>query len=253
MKKSLIIILLLTLNILTAFSQDINTENQKIISDFIACVKQQNREELSNKIAFPFKRDYPLPPIKNRQEFLNRFNEVFDDSLIKMIVVSKPDRDWSEMGWRGLMLHNGQVWLDGNGRLIAVNYQTVTEREKKSHLITQEKNLLHASIKAFRQPVCVLETKKFRIRIDDMGNGNYRYASWSLKNSMSDKPDLVIENGEFIAEGTGGNHRFEFKNEDYVYSCSITVLGQKDDPPALLTIFKADKEILSQPASIVER
>lgn len=252
MKKSFIAIILLTVQFLTASGQVDSAKNQKVISDFIASVKQENKDELSGKIVFPLKRGYPLPPIKNKQEFINRYNEVFDEDLVKMIVNSRPDRDWSQMGWRGLMLGNGQLWLDENGRLIAVNYHSAAEIKKKDLLIAKEKKLVHQSIKEFERPVCSLVTKKFRIRIDEMGNGKYRYASWSLQNKQSDKPDLIIENGEFIPEGSGGNHRYEFKNDGYVYSCSITLLGEKNEPPAHLTIYKGDKEILSQPATIIE-
>jgi hypothetical protein len=253
MKKLCLAILLLTLPFLTAFSQDETADQQKVISDFISCVKQQNKDELSGKIAYPLRREYPLPSIKNKQEFINRYHEVFDDSLVKMIVTSRPEQDWSKMGWRGIMLHNGQLWLDEDGRLIAVNYQSAAERDKRAMLIDKDRSQLHPTIKDFKRPACLLETRKFRIRIDDMGNGNYRYASWSLQNQQRDKPDLIIENGQFIPEGTGGNHRYEFKNEGYVYDCSITVLGKEDnEPPAQLTIYKGGKEILSQPASVAE-
>lgn len=253
MKKPLITILLLTLHFLTALGQDENQENQKAIADFIACVKTQDKEALSGKVAFPLRREYPLPPIRNKQEFLNRYNEVFDDTLINMIVTSEPARDWSKMGWRGLMLRNGQLWLDENGKLIAINYQSAAERKRRVLLVDKEKKQIHPSIKEFERPACLLTTSKFRIRIDDMGNGNYRYASWSLKNRQNDKPDLIIENGQFIPEGTGGNHRYEFKNDGYIYSCSITLLGKEDnEPPAVLTISKGGKEILSQPATIAE-
>jgi hypothetical protein len=252
MKKSFIAIMLLTLPLLSAFSQVQNTENQQVIADFITCVKQQNKEELSGKIAYPFKRAYPLPPIRNKQEFQNRYKEIFDDSLINMIVTSKPDKDWTKMGWRGLMLRNGQLWLGEDGRLIAVNYQSVAESKKRAALIDKQKNYIHPSLQQFERPVCFLKTNKFKIRIDDMGNGNYRYASWPVQNKQSDKPDLVMENGELLHEGTGGNHRYEFKNDGYVYSCDVNVLGRKADPPATLTIYKGEKAVLSQPATIAE-
>ncbi|SHN46116.1 hypothetical protein [Chitinophaga sp. CF418] len=253
MKKPFIVILLLTLYFLPAFSQTGTVEYQKLISDFITCIKQQDKDGLSKKIVFPLKRQYPLPPIKNKQELLSRYNEVFDDSLVKSIVTSVPDKDWSKMGWRGLMLRNGQLWLNEEGKLIAVNYQSAVESQKKGLLIDKERSLVHTSIKDFKRPVCLLETGKFRIRIDEMADGHYRYASWSLKNKQNDKPDLIIENGEVIFEGTGGNHRYEFKNNGYVYSCSVTLLGANyDDPPAELTIYKGENAILHQPATIAE-
>ncbi|PSL25858.1 hypothetical protein [Chitinophaga ginsengisoli] len=253
MKKSFIAILLLTLSFLPAFSQDENDEYQKVISDFITCVKQQDKVALSKKIVFPLRREYPLPAIKNKQEFLNRYNEIFNDTLVEMITTSAPDKDWSKMGWRGLMLRHGQLWLNEEGKLIAVNYQSAVESKKRALLVEKERSLVHSSLKEFKRPVALLETGKFRIRIDDMGNGNYRYASWGLKNKQSDKPDLIIENGQYIPEGSGGNHRYEFKTNGYVYNCSVTVLGGKyDDAPAELTIYKGEKEILSQPATIAD-
>ena len=39
----------------------------------------------------------------------------------------------------------------------------------------------------------------------------------------------------------------------YVYECSIIVLGSVDSPPAMLTIYKGEKEILSQEAKLVKK
>lgn len=69
---------------------------------------------------------------------------------------------------------------------------------------------------------------------------------------MSDKPDLIIEKGEYIPEGSGGNGRYEFKNGEYTYDCSMIVMGTDDSPPAILTIYKDHKEILSQNATVIK-
>ena len=65
---------------------------------------------------------------------------------------------------------------------------------------------------------------------------------------MSDKPELTIENGTYIPDGSGGDGRYEFKRGDYTYDCSIIVMGEDGAPTALLTIYKEGKEILSQKA-----
>ena len=249
--KTIATALLLTMNFLFVSGQEMSKEYQRLVYDFIDCFKSQNKEKLVTKVTFPFEREYPIPTIKNSQEFLNRYREIFDDSLIEMIVKSRPSIDWSDVGWRGIMLLDGQVWLDLKGNLITVNYQSKIEKREQEEIIRREKKILYESVSRFKLPICILETSAFRIRIDDLGEGNYRYASWSLKNKMSDKPDLVIENGEFIPEGSGGNHMYHFKNQDYVYDCSIIVLGDAFSPPALLTLYKAGKEILSQKAKLL--
>lgn len=248
--RQITITIILTLNLFAAFGQGITKEQPNVVSNFIDCIKNQKKEKLLAQIYFPFHREYPIPQIKNRQEFLKRYNEVFDDKLIKMIVNSNPATDWSAAGWRGIMLFRGDVWLDYNGKLISVPYQSKYEAKKKEELISLEKRKLHQSIKKFKRPICILETTKYRIRIDDLGKGNFRYASWPLRSKMSDKPDIVIQNGEQKPEGSGGNCSYDFRSGEYTYTCAIIVT---ENARAYLTIYKGDKEILSHKADIVTK
>ena len=254
--KQLIIFNILSICFLSTQAQDtahknenLSIENQKIVVEFIKNVKNKNLEEICSTMSFPFTRKYPIPEIKSMEEFLIRYNEIFDDSLTKRIVNSDPNNDWSEMGWRGIMLFNGELWLDYDGRLISVKLSRFEENEF-DELVKIEKKDLYVSIREFKQPICILETSKYRIRIDDLGNWNYRYVSWPLSRKMSDKPEVVLEKGEYIPEGSGGNHSYKFKNAGYIYECSIIVMGEENSPPALLTIYKGDKVILSQRAKI---
>jgi len=83
-----------------------------------------------------------------------------------------------------------------------------------------------------------------------MGNEKFRYASWKLQQSMSEKPELVILNGKVEFDGSDGNHSFIFKTDEYIYECGIVEMGEDDAPPAYLSISKGEKEILSQNAKI---
>jgi hypothetical protein len=238
----------------TIFAQDLTNqiEYQKLVKIFISYIKNNKREQISNLVIYPLNRDYPLPSIKNKKEFLKRYDEIFDANLIEMIVISNPIKDWGTAGWRGISFTDGKFWLDYDGNLIGVNYQSKIEKAKKVQLIISEKNKLHESVKTFKSPVLILETKKVRVRIDDLGNGNYRYASWSIKNDMSTKPDLILKKGEINRDGTGGNHSYIFKNGEYSYECSIIIMGEDDSPPAMLTVSKGDAIISNSDAKIVE-
>jgi hypothetical protein len=234
-------------------AQDLKPEYQKFIKAFIENVKNGKKEAVANIIKYPLERDYPIPAIKNKADFLKRYNDIFDVTLKNEIIKSNPAKDWSQMGWRGIMLNQGSIWIDEDGRLTTINYQSKTEAVLKNKLIANEKGKLHPSIAKFNEPEYVLETSKFKIRIDNLGNENYRYASWSAKQSMSEKPDLVIINGKWFQDGTGGNEHFEFKKGNYIYECHIIVLGEKNSPPARLIITQSGKEILSLNAKIVPR
>ena len=234
------------------FSQDLKPEYQKFIKSFIANVKSNNKEGVAAFISFPLGRDYPIPNVKNKADFIKKYDQIFDATLKNEIIKSNPAKDWSEVGWRGIMLNQGTLWIDTDGKIISINYQSQAEKNLSNKLIAAEKAKLHPSIAKFKAPEYILESSKFRIRIDDLGNNNYRYASWSVKQKMSEKPDLVITNGKWIPDGSGGNSYFDFKKGDYLYRCYIIVLGTNDSPPATLTIYQNNKTILEQEAIIVE-
>lgn len=251
--KKLVYIALILFSAGTVSGQELKKEYQKFIQTFIDNVKADKKTEVAKMISCPLTRENPIPSVKNKDEFVKRYSEIFDDILKKEITSSKADIDWSEMGWRGIMLNRGTIWFDTDGKLTGINYQSKFEKDLKAKLIASQKTKLHSSITNFKEPVYVLETSKFRIRIDDLGNQNYRYASWSIKKKMSEKPDLIITNGKWTADGSGGNSKFDFKKGNYLYECYIIVLGTSDSPPATLTIYENGKEILSQNAKIVPR
>lgn len=217
---------------------------------FINCIKKKDITGLSKITSFPLERDYPIPSIKDSAEFRARFSEMFDDSLIAMIRSSNVKTDWSRVGWQGIMFQNGTLWLLEDGTLEAVNYQSKIEEKMKTELIENDRKSLHPSLQEFAGPDLIMETSKFRIRIDEMEDGTYRYASWSVNSKMSNKPDLILKNGSIEFSGSGGNHNYTFKNKEYSYVCDIIVLGMDDSPPAKLLVYKRDKEILNQDATI---
>lgn len=252
MKKINVFLIVLIFSCSFVSAQDLKPEYQKLIKTFISNVKNDKKEAVANMISYPFKREYPIPVIKSKADFVKRYSEIFDAALKNEIIKSNPGKDWSEVGWRGIMLNQGTVWIDTDGRLIAINYQSKFEKDLKNKLIAADKAKLHSSIAKFKNPEYVLETSKFRVRIDDLGNNNYRYASWPLKKKMSEEPDLVISNGKWFQEGTGGNHRFEFKKGKYIYVCYVSPMREKGSAPANLMIYQNKKVILSQDAKIVK-
>lgn len=251
MKRRCIYIVFLIFCSHTIFSQDLKPEYQKFVKSFIANVKSNNKAGVATFISFPLQREYPIPSVKNKADFIKRYDQIFDTALKNKIIKSNPTKDWSEMGWRGIMLLQGDIWMDTDGKVITINYQSQYEKKQKTKLIASEKGKLNPAIATFKAPVCVLETSKFRIRIDDLGNDNFRYASWSIKKAMSDAPDLVITKGKDISDGSGGNHHYEFKKGNFTYECAIIVIGTSDSPPASLTIYQDGKEILNQNAKLI--
>ena len=210
----------------------------------ITAFKTQDKTAIAAHIRYPLKRQYPLPDIKNEAEFINRFDEVFDDELVAFIGSSNINTDWDSVGWRGIMLNNGVMWVDTDGKVIAVNTQNATEQAHAEKLIAQDKQSLHSSIKTFQKPILDWDTAKYRVRVDDLGDGNFRYASWNIDKSPSDRPDIVLIHGEITFSGSGGNHSYTFKNGHYSYILHVTVIGCDTSPPGWLEVYKNDKQLL---------
>ncbi|MCT7549152.1 hypothetical protein [Aliarcobacter butzleri] len=237
------ILFLLIFSFLFANSNELKPSQTENIQKIIKAFQENDIEYISNNvIKYPLKRQYPIPSIKNQEELKKRFSEVFDDKLIEEIKNSKIE-DWSEMGWRGIMLNQGTLWLNFDEIIIAINYQSDFEKRLREDLIREEKEQLDSSIKEFIEPTYKIKTKNFLIRIDKIDDSKYRYSSWKIGKSESSKPDLVLLNGEIEYSGTIGYQYFTFKNRNYTYEIDIDATS--------LEVMKDNKTILLEKGELL--
>ena len=217
---------------------------EKAAATIIEMVKNRDKKGISKIINhYPFEREYPVPPVKDEKDFIERFDEIFDSKMITKIK-NKTPKDWEDFGWRGLYLTEKiddyvSLFLGfdadsvGNPFIHLIEYSE-TEVKKAKMLIELERKELHESLKSFLYPVVLVETPTKLVRIDRinekdsiMGNYNweigYRYAQWKKGSSISDKPDLILTDGIQIVGGTADVTSYLFKNDNYVYSCELGV------------------------------
>ncbi|ELI6423612.1 hypothetical protein RRM51_003047 [Aeromonas veronii] len=231
----------------SADEEQLPPEYRPFVQQLVDAAEARDHQALANQMKYPFKQEYPIPAIKTPAEMLTRFDEVFDDAILKSIATSRVGQDWQTMGWRGLMLGSGEVWMDFDGKVIGINHQTEQAAKLKAELIARQKSGLHPSVREYKSPELMWQTEKFIIRIDELDDGHYRYASWAKGKTLADKPDLVLKNGTVRVEGTGGNHTYLFTSGPYRYECAVTVLGERGVPPGELVVYKGDVEIVHQP------
>ena len=222
-----------------------NLDNHNIDTT-ISYFKDLNIEKIADNINYPLLREYPIPSIKNKQELRKRFHEVFDNKLIQMIAQSKIS-DWEEYGWRGYSINNGEVWMaDSHGIITAVNYQSNFEAHLIKELIIKDKAQLHPSLRNYMKPIAKYKTKNHHIRIDQISDDNFRYASWSIGESESAKPSIVLNNGILKLEGTMNVEYYIFKNGIYTYTLAQNLADGNFD--MTLEITKNDNIIQSEEA-----
>ena len=218
----------------------------EFILPVIAAFEGDDKAAIASLVYYPLKRRYPIPDIKDEAELINRFDEVFDDELTAVIASSNIKTDWEKVGWRGIMLNNGVMWVDTDGKIIGINSGTSKEQALAKSLIKQGKQSLHASINTFEKPVLDWKTANYHIRVDDLGDHNFRYAVWGIDKKPSDKPDMVLLNGDITFEGSGGNHNYTFKNGRYSYVLQVTIIGCDTSPPGWLEVYKGDELLLAE-------
>ena len=250
MIKTVLTVLTFTLGLNVGYAQLSRPEYKEVVDNFIDCIKNADVDKLDSIVTYPIERPYPMPPIRNKEELKKRYSELFDDYLTSLIVNSNSTQDWSDVGYRGIMLNRGTVWIDYDGKLITTNYISEKEKAIQQEWIDYERELLHVSLKEFKKPVYTIETSKFIVRIDLLEKRRFRYASWSKGAKLSKKPSLVLNNGVWMAEGTGGNHHYKFTNGQYTYIVYANVLGSHEQPPFNLEVAINGIVLLNQAASL---
>ena len=250
MKSTIILIAVIIATATTTFGQNNGLKKEQIqsIQKLINTFKATDKAKIADLISYPLRRQYPLKDVRDKNDLLKRLDDIFDKDLLDKVAKSKIS-DWSEVGWRGIMFDDGALWIEDDGKIMAVNYQSSKEKQLFVNAIQADKNQLPKSLQDFEFPTYLIFTKNYKIRIDEKAQGIYRYAAWKIKNAKSE-PDIIIENGVMELQGNGGNHTITFKNNGYTYIVSINVIGPADDPDATLEVLKEDKTILTEGGKI---
>ncbi|WP_404339308.1 hypothetical protein [Pseudoalteromonas mariniglutinosa] len=220
-----------------------------LVEPVVAAFKAGDKQAIAKLVHYPLKRKPPLPAIEDQQQLLAQFNDVFDEKLVTAITESQLRTDWTMVGWRGVMFDSGKIWLDFDGTIWSVPYESETEQARREKQSAAQKLNLHSSIAEFAQSILHWHTASYRIRIDDLGDNHYRYVAWQSDKSSTDKPDLVLYDGTVSVDGSGGNRFYTFTNKGYRYVCYVNVIATETMPAGRLTVYK-NAEMLSDEAVV---
>jgi len=229
----------------TQSSFALEPQQKQVVSKLIEAFKQNNRVAVVNMVSYPLERQAPIPAINNQNEFMQRYDEVFDRTLLNTIIRSNIHTDWDNIGWQGVILNNGIVALDPDGNITEIKHvssfeQTFLNRiqaEKIAKRDPKGRRALHRSVNEYNQALVELTTNRFHIRVDEVAQGQLRYASWALNKNTSDVPDLILNNGRMLP-GSGRNQRFIFNDGTSSYELSVHSTGASAVPAALLEVYE---------------
>lgn len=250
MRTNFILLCIFIGSIVNAKGQNDNLKKEQIqsIQRLTNIAKAKNKKRIAELIHYPLKRQFPLKDVKDKKDFIKRFDEIFDKVLLDKVAKSKLS-DWTMVGWRGIMLDNGILWIDDKGKILTINYQSSKEKQLLLKSIQTDKNQLAKSLQNFEKPLYLILTKNYKIRIDQKAGNSYRYAAWKIK-SPNVEPDIIIENGVLEFEGSGGNHTLTFENSGYTYTVFVNEVGAINTSEAILEVSKQAKIILTENGKI---
>ena len=105
-------------------------ESHNVVQPFIDAFKTNDK----GYVAEVFERG----GITTKTDFIERFDEYFDESLSDKIANSTLD-DWSMMGWRGIMFDSGLIWMEEDGSIRSINYETAKAKQLRLKAIQKDK------------------------------------------------------------------------------------------------------------------
>lgn len=209
------------------------------VDRFLEAFRSGDRNDLAALIRFPVYRGWPVVKPITRDEFSARFDDLFDAELTQFVIDSQPS-DWEVDGWRGISLRgpNGAiVWLHHDGSLRGVygGWPAAWVAEW-NRLIALERSQLHATLQAYERPILEWDTANYRVRIDSLGGGRFRYASWPAGVHHGRKPDLILLDGRVFGHSECGNHQYDFPIGEYLYQVRTHCAGA--DQPGVLFVYQ---------------
>ena len=215
------------------------------ISILTELIRNNYVQQLAELIEYPLERQNPIPDIQSKEEFILHYPVLFDsDFKLKLTTVKFNTNNTIDRS-NGFGLLNGEIWLNSNGKIIAINQHSAAELELIKDLTYEISTLVHPSVHQWKKNILVCETDKFLIRIDMLEDDSLRYVSWSNNKGIKEKPDLVLLNGKREFHGTSGGETYSFTNSGWRYELDKDVLTEKGEEAGhFLKIFKGEDEIV---------
>jgi len=251
MKK--ILALLITAIIVTS-THALVKEYHHVVQPFINAFRTNDKTRIAEFIRYPYQVNEYVESIPNKDKFIERFDEVFDEYLSNEIANSTFD-DWSYMGWRGIMFKQGEIWIDEDGFRWS-NHQTQQAKLKTKESIKNDKLTLNSLLRNIRQYKERWIIDSGIIRIDKQYDAGYRYAFWNKGKNTSELPDEVINNGTFgcieseavscFASGGGTNYyTFTQGNKKYIVHPPGGITSESS-PIASIEVYNNNRLVLDK-------
>ena len=209
------------------------------IARLAQAIEDGDAKTVAAYVRYPLEREAPLPPLENEEQFAAYFWTIFDEPFCQKMREGRFARDWQEVGCRGVMYDNGDIWVDGTladgGMIYCVNYQSAPEKALREALLEMERATIAPGYSEMCDPVLCFETDDRTIagRVDKEEDGDFRillydgFARTGRGIPRGENPTAVFH-ATRIYEGSGGNH--VYLDRFGRYALDVAVVGLVEAP-----------------------
>lgn len=244
-------LLLLLSRCFFSFGQDpMLDETVDLFRQFAKAIEANDKEAVAKMIHYPLKRENPIPDILDADDLIDHYDRIFDTHFREMLITAVSNEELDIINRSGSTGHvgflNGRIWLiygAKEGALTTINYQSAEEKELAAELDRSVCSLLPEKLTNFERNVYMGASDSHVIRVDEI-EGGYRYTSWSVGVSCQDEPDLIIEKGTMLPQGSAGGVWYAFSNGNYRYYFKrVRMAETAEQTGEFLSVEKDGKEI----------
>lgn len=141
-----------------------------VVQPLIDAFKAGDREKIAEMVWYPLERRFPIPPIRNKEEMLRRFDELFSPDHSRQIAESAPTRDWELHMMYGVFFKGFSMHTGHDGRIAGVGLNTEAEKRLMARILSHQKKTLHPSLAKFDGVHLEWQTRSYRLRVDYIGD-----------------------------------------------------------------------------------
>lgn len=221
-------------------AQKESNQDVQVLLKFLDHLKKGEKSQAADLIRYPLARHKPLPPIKDKNDFLEHYDEFFNSEVLAEIEKGKSDVGSS---WRGTSIAAG-ILFAGEGKVFAINTFTQAEHRQIEKVWERARLQVHPSVRDFSVLAFECLSKKFHVQIQISEGQGLRYVSWK-RGSTENKPELILPGGVSESQGSGGGAIYRFKRGAFTYEVhKVGVCGEVCD--SSLLVLKSGKKVLEE-------
>ena len=220
------------------------------VKKFKDILKTNNPELIAQNVVYPYSLGWGVPSIHNEKEFIEKYDIILPEYLRKYLI-DTPDNQWdSGQNLGGICLNYcPDAHLTYDGKMLSVKDSEEIKKYRKEY-IENEKQIIHPSLKEYNYNLYTMETEDWLIRIDDMEGlyeayseyerqQHYRLSLWKKGKTISDKPDIVIDQGYlWKKKKKNADYIYDFNNGEYFCRFIVHTLGPIDQPRYYIAFYK---------------